>query len=68
MTAHQQSSEQAWNVADQLQHLVREQQPTAMRRRWPRYQEAIEAANQLDDARRERIEQSAEGSSLLWAA
>jgi hypothetical protein len=66
--AHQQSSEQAWNVADQLQHLVRDQQPTAPAA-VARYQEAIEAANQLDDARRERIEQSSEGvPSLLWAA
>jgi hypothetical protein len=66
--AHQQSSPAAWNVADQLQHLVRDQEPTAPAA-VARYQEALEAANQLDDARRERIEQASDGiPSLLWAA
>jgi hypothetical protein len=66
--AHQQSSAQAWTVAEQLQHLVRDQQPTAPAA-VARYQEAIEAANQLDDARRERIDQASDGvPPLLWTA
>lgn len=66
--SQQQSSEQAWSVSTQLRNLVQNQQPTRPAA-VARYEQAIEAASQLDDARRERIEQSKEGiPTLLWAA
>jgi hypothetical protein len=66
--AHQGSSAQAWSISAQLRSLVQDQQPTSPAA-VARYQQAIDAAAQLDDARRERVEQSSEGiPSLLWAA
>ena len=66
--AHQESSQQAWSVYFQLRDLVQSQQPTTPSA-VARYQEAIDAASQLGNTRRERIEQAAEGiPSLLWGA
>jgi Protein of unknown function (DUF4239) len=64
--AHQGSSAQAWRISSQLGGLVQDQQPTAPAA-VARYEQAIDAAAGLDDARRERIEQSGDGiPPLLW--
>jgi hypothetical protein len=64
--AHQQDSQQAWDLITQLRFLIEGQQPTA-----PaaviRYQQALETVTQLGNARRERIDQATHGiPSLLW--
>lgn len=65
--AHQQSSVQAWRVFVQLRDLVQAQQPTGPAA-VARYQQALDSAAQLSDARRERINLSDEGiPSMLWA-
>jgi hypothetical protein len=65
---HQQSSPRAWVVSSQLRNLIQAQQPTTPAA-VARYQQALDAAAQLDNTRRERIEQSGEGiPGLLWAA
>lgn len=66
--AHQEDSLRAWAVYAQLRAAVQAQQPVA-----PaaviRYQGGLQASGQLGDARRERINQAAEGiPALLWTA
>jgi hypothetical protein len=66
--ARQQSSSHAWAIYQQLHELVQAQQPTTPAA-VARYQVALDAANQLGAARRERLEQSGEGiPPLLWGA
>ncbi|HUN37105.1 MAG TPA: hypothetical protein VMU95_34335 [Trebonia sp.] len=66
--AHQQSSPRAWGLYQQIHKLVQAQQPTAPAA-VARYQVAVDAADQLGAARRERLEQSADGiPALLWGA
>jgi Protein of unknown function (DUF4239) len=66
--AHQQSSPQAWTTYDQLREIVQAQQPTTPAA-VTRYDQALDAAAQLGDARRQRIDQSSEGiPALLWGA
>jgi hypothetical protein len=66
--ASQRSSPEAWTLSAKLRILVQEQQPTTPAA-VVRYQQALDATAQLDDARRKRIEQAGEGiPSLLWAA
>jgi hypothetical protein len=67
MTNHQ-SSPQAWSVYQTLHKLVQAQEPTDPAA-VARYQAAVEAADQLGAARRERLNQAAEGIPwLMWAA
>jgi hypothetical protein len=66
--ANQQSSPQAWAAYQQLHEVVQSQQPISPAA-VARYQVALGAANDLGAARRQRLEQSAEGiPSLLWVA
>jgi hypothetical protein len=66
--ARQRSSPRAWAAYTRLRALVQEQQP-ATPGAAARYQQALDAAAQLGDARRERIDQAAQGiPSLLWGA
>ena len=66
--AHQQSSPEAWSTYQELHKLIAVQRPTAPAD-VAQYQIAVDAADQLGAARRERLEQSAEGiPPLLWAA
>ena len=66
--AHQESSQQAWSVYIQLRNLIQNQQPTTPAA-VARYQQALDSGSQLGNARRERIQQAAEGiPSLLWGA
>jgi hypothetical protein len=68
MLARHQASPQAWAVYTQLRSLISAQQPTAPAA-VSRYQQALDAAAGLGNARRERIDQAAEGiPTLLWAA
>jgi uncharacterized membrane protein len=68
LLAHQEDSPRAWATYAELRALVQAQQPVA-----PaaviRYQEGLQASGELGDARRERINQAAEGiPGLLWTA
>jgi hypothetical protein len=66
--AHHQSSPQAWAVYQQLHKIVATDQPTTPAAA-ARYQSAVDAADQLGAARRERLNQAAQGiPGLLWAA
>jgi hypothetical protein len=66
--AHRQSSPQAWSIYQHLREVILVQQPTEPAA-VARYHVAVDAANQLGAARRERLEQSANGIPwLLWAA
>jgi uncharacterized membrane protein len=68
LLAQQQDSPRAWAVYTQLRAVVQAQQPAAPAA-VARYQEALQASAQLDDARRHRIGQAAEGiPALLWTA
>jgi len=67
LLGHQESSPKAWNVYTQLEAIVRAQQPTAPAA-VARYQQALDAAADLGNARRERIDQAGDGiPSMLWA-
>jgi hypothetical protein len=62
------SSPLAWSFYQQLHKLIQAQQPTAPAA-VVRYQAAVEAADQLGAARRERLNQAAAGIPwLMWAA
>lgn len=66
--AHQEDSPRAWAVYTQLRAAVQAQRPVT-----PaaviRYQEGLQASGELGDARRQRINQAAEGiPALLWTA
>ncbi|HUN37691.1 MAG TPA: hypothetical protein VMU95_37330 [Trebonia sp.] len=66
--ARQQSSPQAWSVYTQIRNVIEAQQP-ATQAAVARYQWALDATGQLGDARRERVDQSADGiPRLLWGA
>jgi hypothetical protein len=66
--ARQQSSPQAWSLYQQLHKLIQDQQPTTPAA-VARYQVAVDAADQLGAARRERLEQASDGiPPLLWGA
>ena len=66
--ARKQSSPQAWSIYQQLHKAIQAQQPTAPAA-VARYQVAVDAADQLGAARRERLEQAADGiPSPLWGA
>jgi hypothetical protein len=66
--AHQQSSPQAWSTYQELHKLIAVQRPTTPAD-VAQYQIAVDAADQLGAARRERLAQSAEGvPPLLWVA
>ena len=66
--ARLQSSPEAWSIYQELRKVIAAQQPTAPSA-VARYRVAVAAADQLGAARRERLEQSAEGiPALLWAA
>jgi hypothetical protein len=66
--AHQQSSPQAWSVYQAVREVILSQQPTDPAA-VARYHVAVNAADQFGAARRERLEQSANGIPwLLWAA
>jgi len=68
LLGHQESSPKAWNVYTQLEAIVRAQQPTAPAA-VARYEQALDGAADLGDARRERINQAAEGiPAPLWTA
>jgi len=68
LLSHQQSSSRAWDIVTQLKDLVMAQDPTGPAA-VARYQQALEGAADLGDARRERIEQAAEGiPAPLWSA
>jgi hypothetical protein len=68
LLARHQSSSQAWAVFTQLRELVSDQQPTAPAA-VARYEQALDAAADLGNARRERIDQAGEGiPCMLWAA
>ena len=67
LLGHQESSPKAWNVYTQLEAIVRAQQPTAPAA-VARYEQALDAAADLGNARRERIDQAGEGiPCMLWA-
>lgn len=66
--AHHQPSPEAWSVYQQLHKLIQAQQPTTPAA-VARYQVAVNAADQLGAARRERLNQAADGiPGLLWTA
>ncbi len=66
--AHQQSSPQAWSTYQELHKLIAVQRPTTPAD-VAQYQLAVDAADQLGAARRERLAQSTEGvPPLLWVA
>src|SRR5215469_390173 len=66
--AHHQASPQAWSVYQEIHGLVQADQPTTPAA-VARYQVAVNAGDQLGAARRERLNQAAEGiPALLWAA
>src|SRR5215469_11304998 len=66
--AHQQDSPEAWSIYQQIHKDVQNQQPTTLAE-VARYQVAVNAADQLGAARRQRLNQAAEGiPGLLWAA
>jgi len=68
MLAHQESSPRAWAVDTRLRNLVQAEQPTAPAA-VARYEQALSATAQLDNARRERINQAGEGiPGALWFA
>ncbi len=68
LLSRRQDSPRAWAAYTQLRTVVQAQQPTAPAA-VARYQEALQASAQLDDARRKRIGQAAEGiPALLWTA
>ena len=66
--AHQHDSPEAWSIYQQIHKDVQNQQPTTLAE-VARYQVAVNAADQLGAARRQRLNQAAEGiPGLLWAA
>ena len=66
--AHQEDSPHAWAVYTQLRAVVQAQQPVAPAA-VVRYQQALAASAELGNARRERVNQSADGvPALLWVA
>jgi hypothetical protein len=68
LLAHQEDSLRAWAVYTQLRAAVQAQQPVAPAA-VVRYQQALTASGELGNARRERVNQSAEGvPALLWVA
>ena len=68
MMAHHQSSPEAWSIYQQIHKDVQNQQPTTLAE-VARYQVAVNAADQLGAARRQRLNQAADGiPGLLWAA
>jgi hypothetical protein len=68
LMAQQQSSPEAWSIYQQLHKMIQGQQPTTAAA-VARYQVAVDAADQLGAARRERLNQAADGiPGLLWGA
>ena len=66
--SHLHTSDQAWPVYQQLHKIIQAQEPTAPAA-VARYQVAVNAADDLGAARRQRITQAGEGiPPLLWAA
>jgi hypothetical protein len=66
--ARQQDSDEAWAVYQQLHKVIQAQEPTTPAA-VTRYQVAVNAADQLGAARRERITQAGDGiPALLWTA
>jgi len=68
LLAHQEDSPRAWAVYTQLRTVVQAQQPVAPAA-VVRYQQALTASAELGNARRERVNQAADGvPALLWVA
>jgi hypothetical protein len=68
LLASQQDSPRGWATYTELRHVVQDRDPTAPAA-VVRYQEALQASAKLGDARRQRIDQAAEGiPALLWTA
>jgi hypothetical protein len=68
LLANQEDSPRAWAVYTQLRAVVQAQQPVAPAA-VVRYQQALAASGDLGNARRTRVNQSAEGiPALLWVA
>jgi hypothetical protein len=66
--AHGQDSPEAWAIYQQIHKDVQDQQPTTQAA-VARYQVAVNAADQLGAARRQRLNQAADGiPGLLWTA
>ncbi len=68
LLAHKETSPQAWAIYTQLREIILAQNPTTPAD-VARYQQALDAAAQWGDARRQRIDESTTGiPELLWAA